>query len=334
MLKSKETRIHGKPVQVLLTGATGTLGFNIARLLACDHRYHVILPIRRSIPSLTALGPQIEVVDVELRTQGSIEDLFARTEPDVILHCAVSGLRSPRAPWFEVISFNVETTLRLFESYCVSRASHFIHISTGLVYREQGRPIRENDPVETLHRYGVTKLAAELLLEATAVEFNRRLTIIRPFAFTGLRDFRPRLFPSLIHAAAAGEQFPMTAGDQIRDFCAVEDIARAIVLCIDRVPQSPIEKFNLGGGIPMSVRQWVESVCSELELTVPARFGQIEHPANDPSHLVADVRAARELLGWNPTTRLSYAVWELAQEIAPELPLRQPERFLCQKSAS
>lgn len=315
----------GGEKQVLLTGASGTLGFNLARLLARDMRYHVVLPVRHLLPCLSALGPQLEPVPLELRKQNKVEELLLRIKPDVVIHCAASGLRIPRESWHEIVDFNVGTTLRLFESYCRSQASHFIHISTGRVYLEQGRPIRESDPVETLHPYAASKAAADMLLQAAALESGRRLTIVRPFAFTGLRDFQPRLFPSLLHAAAAGAPFPMTAGDQVRDFCAASDIARAIILCMDRSPIAQLEKFNLGGGVAMTVRQWIETVCADLELPVQVQFGQIAGPAHDPRHLVANVEAARNKLGWYPTTRLAFAVWELAREIAPGLSLRRPE---------
>jgi UDP-glucose 4-epimerase len=80
-------------------------------------------------------------------------------DPDVVVHCAASGLRPPRASWFEMMSFNVETTLRIFETYCNLPASQFIYISTGLVYREQQRPLREDDPIESLQPYGASKAA-------------------------------------------------------------------------------------------------------------------------------------------------------------------------------
>lgn len=61
---------------------------------------------------------------------------------------------------------------------------------------------------------------------------------------------------------------------------------------------------------------------------VSVQFGNMVRPAHDPSHLVADINAAREVLGWVPEMNLSYAVWELAREIAPDLVLRRPERGL------
>lgn len=314
------------PKRVVVTGATGTLGYNIARLLAVDPRYHAILPVRSFPSPLLALGQRLELVELDICDRARTLDLFRSTQPDVIVHCAASGLRPEKPSWFDLVSFNVEATLRLFESCCQAGSAHFIYISSGLVYHEQPRALLESDPLETLHPYGASKAAADLLLKAAAVEFKRTLTIIRPFAFTGLQDTVPRLFPGLIRAAAIAQPFAMSSGDQIRDFCAAEDVSRGIMLCIDRVPLSRIETFNLGSGLALSLRQIVESVCSELDLPVKVQFGKMARPEHDPSHLVADISAARRMLGWKPTIRLAHAVWELAQEMAPNLALPRPER--------
>ena len=269
---SKEIR------RVLVTGGTGTLGFNLARLLAKDPRFEVVLPVRRIDPRLQELGPRVDIVRFEFGARSGIDALLASTVPDVIVHCATSGLRPPMPSWSEIQSFNVAATAMLFESYCGSRASHFIQISTGMVYRQMRRPIRETDPVETLQPYAASKAAADQLLQAAARQRDRRLTIIRPFGFTGARDFRPRLFPSLIHAAAAGEPLPMTNGEQVRDFCAAEDVAEAIRRSIVRNPNDSLEVYNLGGGTLLNIRTWVETVCSELGISV--QFSSAGSPAH------------------------------------------------------
>jgi nucleoside-diphosphate-sugar epimerase len=320
--------------KILLTGASGTLGFNVMRLLARDSSHEVIAVVRDKIPLLSAFEPRIQFHKSDLDRIHETGRLVGELRPDVIVHCAASGVRPPKRSWFEIISFNVETTLRLFEIYCQSKARHFIYISTGLVYREQGRPLMESDPIENLHPYGASKAAADLLLQAAAVEFNRSVTIVRPFAFTGIEDAPRRLFPSLLHSAAEKKPFSMTSGKQVRDFCAVEDIARAILLCIQKQPCKQIEKYNLGSGLELSVHDLVLSVCAELGLDLDVQFGANPHPPHEPMHLVADIsRAAREL-HWTPYTRLSYAVWELAQQIVPQLQLREPERRTCHPTES
>lgn len=320
--------------KVLLTGASGTLGFNVMRLLAQETSNDLVAPIREMRPFLRSFERRVQFVQLDLAHMGEASRSIELLKPDVIVHCAASGVRPPKKSWFEIISFNVETTLRLFEMYCASSARHFIYISTGLVYKEQRRPLVESDPIENLNPYGASKAAADLLLQAAAVEFNRSVTIVRPFAFTGLEDAPMRLFPGLLHAAAAGRPFPMTSGRQVRDFCAVEDIARAVVLCLERQPAELIEKFNLGSGLERTVLELVSTVCSDLDLDLEVQFGALPYPTHEPMHLVADISRAKRELNWSPSTQLSYAVWELARQVAPQLNLREPERRFCQPLAN
>jgi UDP-glucose 4-epimerase len=204
--------------------------------------------------------------------------------------------------------------------------SHFIYISTGLVYRELPRPLVESDPIETLHPYGASKAAGDALLQAAAAEFQRSLTILRPFAFTGLHDGGERLFPRILKAADTGEPLSMTGGTQVRDFCSVDDIAKAVVMVIERRPDQLIEKFNLGSGCSVPLRDLVARVCSELEIRPDLRFGEVEMHPYEPHYSVADTTHARQTLGWQPQHRLSHAVWELARQTHPNLVCKEPER--------
>ena len=250
--------------------------------------------------------------------------MFSAFEPDAVIHCAASGVRPDREDWFAMTRFNTESALLLFENACRLPACHFILISTALVYRDQGRALRECDPLETRHPYAASKAAADFLLQAAAFEFDRRLTLLRPFSFTGTHDGGRRLFPALLRAAAEGRPFPMSPGEQRRDFCAVQDIAQAIRAALDApAGASPVEIFNLGSGIDVSLRRLVERVCRELELRVDLQFGALPYHPHEPMHLVADIHKAAQL-PWQPRTNLAYAVWELAQSAYPSLPVCRP----------
>jgi UDP-glucose 4-epimerase len=315
--------------RILVTGGNGTLGYNIIAKLVGDGRYQVVAPIRDlKTRVVVEFGGRAQFIEHELSDAIHTAQIFERVNPDVIVHCAASGLRPPRGSWFDLMHFNVESTMRLFQMNCrFDHQSQFIYISTGLVYREQGRPLREDDPIETLHPYGASKAAGDAMLQAAAAEFNRHLTIFRPFAFTGLHDGGRRLFPLILDAAVEGRKQDLTAGTQIRDFCAVGDIADAILLAIEAGQHSPIQKFNLGSGSDIPLRNVIESVCDELEIKVDLNFGPINMHPYEPHHSVADISHAAKQLGWKPKTRLAYAVWELAQDIAPTLKLKEPRRF-------
>jgi UDP-glucose 4-epimerase len=320
----------GTKKRILVTGGTGTLGFNIILKLAEDPRYQVIAPVRSlQTRAVLELKHRVQFIEHELSDAIHTAQIFERVNPDVIIHCAASGLRPPRGSWFDLMHFNVESTMRLFQMNCrFDHRSQFIYISTGLVYREQDRPLREDDPIETLHPYGASKAAGDAMLQAAAAEFNRPLTIFRPFAFTGLHDGGKRLFPLILDAALRGRTQDLTAGTQIRDFCAVGDIADAIVRAVETPQYAPIQKFNLGSGSDASLRATIESIRDELHLKVDFNFGAVPMHPYEPHHSVADPAHAEKYLGWKPKTRLAYAVWELARDIAPSLQLKQPERYL------
>ena len=63
---------------------------------------------------------------------------------------------------------NIELPVRLAEAVSQITNCCFVHISSGLAYKDQGRPLREDDPLATLHPYGASKAEAEKRLQAVA----------------------------------------------------------------------------------------------------------------------------------------------------------------------
>jgi nucleoside-diphosphate-sugar epimerase len=269
--------------------------------------------------------PNVELEHVDMADFAGVARAVQAFQPNAIIHCAASGVRPSRISWFEQIHLNVSATVALFQASCEIPDCHFIHISTGLVYSEQDRPCREHDPIDTLHPYGASKAAADCLLRAGAERLKRHLTVVRPFSFTGLHDGGDRLFPSLLRAAAAGDPFPMSPGTQIRDFCAVQDVAEAIVMILEEGTLPGRDIFNIGSGKSISLRGIVASVCRQLGVEVELKLGAMPFHPQEPMQLVADIHLAQSL-GWEPRTNLAYAVWQLAQSQFPTLSVKQPEQ--------
>jgi len=313
--------------RVLVTGASGTLGYNVVRQLGATHpetRVHVLM---RTIDE-TLFGDlaNVHLERVDLADVAATARAVAAIVPNAIIHCAGSGVRPSKIGWFEQIQLNVSATVALFEASCELEDCHFIHVSTGLVYSSQDRPCREHDPIDTLHPYGASKAAADCLLRAGAERLKRHLTVVRPFSFTGLHDGGDRLFPSLLRAAAEGRPLAMSAGTQIRDYCAVQDVAEGIVLMLEEGTLPGRDTFNLGSGRSISLRGIVASVCRQLGIEVELQLGALPFHPQEPMNLVADIHLAKSL-GWEPRTNLAYAVWQLARSQFPGLAVTEPERY-------
>ena len=313
--------------RILITGGSGTLGYNVVRDLGQRYPQSKLrILMRAPDDALFADLPNVSLQQVELADTAALTGAVASFQPNAIIHCAASGVRPNKLSYFDFVDLNVSATMHLFHASCMIDGCHFIQISTGLVYGSQTRPCREDDPINTLHPYGASKAAADCLLRAGAERLSRHLTILRPFSFTGLHDGGDRLFPSLLQAALDGKPFGMSAGTQLRDFCSVEDVVSAIALVLEEGEQASRDIFNVGSGLSISLGRIVRSVVRQLDLNVEVRLGERPFHPLEPNYLVADISRMKSL-GWQPRVNLAYSVWELAQTNFKTLAVSQPEKY-------
>ncbi len=311
--------------RILLTGASGALGRNVLELVR-DHADFQVLALLRHESRELAASSNLETLRVDNFERPHVGALIGRFQPTAIVHCAATGMHFPRAQWFELVRFNVDLTIDLCECAAALGDCHFVFVSTGLVYREQACALSEDQPLDTLHPYGASKAAADLLVRSAAAEFKVPLTVLRPFSFTGRWEDRSRLFSSLLRAAADRVPLPLTSGTQVRDHCSVRDVARGIVMAIEARHHdgTTARVLNLGSGSALPLRALIEQVTRELKLDVKLEFGSKSLHPFEPHHLVANIERAKRELGWQPSQSLSHAVWELAQESFPTLALHPP----------
>jgi UDP-glucuronate 4-epimerase len=168
--------------RVLVTGATGRVGFPVARALASGHEVFGLARCRHDgdRARLEAAGVQPIVADMA--------DLDLRGLPDGVTHvfhaAARLGREAQDADWQQVFATNAEASGRLV-SACAGAA--FVYCSTGSAYAYQGqRPLCEDDPPGVhLGAYSLSKIAGEAVVRFAAGQVGSPLTIIRIFSTYG-----------------------------------------------------------------------------------------------------------------------------------------------------
>lgn len=314
------------PRRILLTGGTGTLGKALLELLSGYAGIRVLVLLRkggRFFPKL----PGVRQQTVDYGSADSLARAFASFRPDAVVHAAATGMETPRPPFLSMVEANVIVPVRLLHAAARYRGLHFVMMGTGLAYRDQGRPLREEDPLATDHPYAATKAAADLLMRSAAPALDVRLTVLRPFSFTGPGDEGTRLFPSILRAAAGGKKISLTRGRQVRDFLSSRDVAAGVLAALRHPPASSAcpAIHNLGSGKTLPLRRVIGEVVERLGLHVRLGFGDRAPGPDEPRFLVADIRRTVRELGWRPQEDLAYAVWRLARTSFPGLELREPD---------
>lgn len=310
--------------RVVVTGGSGTLGRRLLERLTQRPATRILSLLR---PGSHAVDdPRVEKARLSFHDEGRLLELLSAFQPTAVIHCAASGLQYTRGDWVSVLDFNVGATARLLRATAIVGHAHFVFISSGLVYRDQGRPLTEGDPLDAELVYGASKAAADILVRSGAAEFKIPVTVLRPFSFTGPGDHAGRLFPSILDAAAAGVPAALTSGLQWRDYLALEDVVDGILSAIDLSPgqAGAPAVFNIGSGRAERLRDLVMSVVDELDLDVRLDFGARPVSAAEPQYLIADASRAERLLKWRPRQSVARAVWALARQRQPDLKLREP----------
>jgi dTDP-4-dehydrorhamnose reductase len=211
--------------------------------------------------------------EYDLDAAGAATPLLARDRPRMVIHCAawtdVDGCaRDPET----AMRRNARAVRELAEATAAAGA-RLVVVSTNEVFdgtRSDGRPYREDDPVEPPNAYGASKLAGE---RAAVVAFGRsgrpaELWVIRTaWLFgAGAPDF-----PAKILAAAdrlpPGDALPVVA-DEVGSPTYAPDLAAALLDLIERAPGGLYHLVNAGRA---SRAAWAEAVLRVAGRDTPVR---------------------------------------------------------------
>jgi nucleoside-diphosphate-sugar epimerase len=295
-------------VRCLVTGAAGFIGSHLAERLVGDG--HTVLGLDAFVPyypraikasnvAWLCRQPGFRLHELDLRAQ-PLDGLLDGVE--VIYHlAAMPGLSASWTEFEQYMTCNLLATQRLVEAarkHAELRA--FVHASTSSVYGREACG-DENVLPRPVSPYGVTKLAAERLALAYHQVYGLPTVVLRYFSVYGPRQRPDMGMHIFIRRMLAGEPVVIFGdGEQTRGNTFVGDCVTATLLAADR--GQPGAVYNVGGGEARSVN-WVIDTLSKLV----GRPAEIEHApprAGDQTHTLADTRAAREALGFEPCTPL------------------------------
>lgn len=138
-------------MRILVTGASGQLGYDVERELE-----------RRGIEHLGTSSRELDITDRE-----AVERLMAAYRPDAAIHCAAYtkvdlAEDEPERCW----AVNADGT-RNMAAACRKTGAKLLYISTDYVFPGTGEQFRRtDDPVSPVNTYGRSKLAGELAVQS------------------------------------------------------------------------------------------------------------------------------------------------------------------------
>jgi nucleoside-diphosphate-sugar epimerase len=269
-------------MKIFVTGGTGFIGGHfLKQALAAGHH---IIALRR-----TGGSPPISLPQQPVWVDGNLDDdwLEKLSQCSTLVHLAAAGVSPQKADRDELFDVNVRQSSQLWRLAARAGVKRFVICGSCFEYGKSGERfefIPADAPLEPTNAYAASKAAATMAALALAIEARIELVVLRPFHVFGEGQHESNFWPSLRKAALAGEDFPMTAGEQIRDFVPAEKVADVFVAALGRadlLTGKPIIE-NVGTGKPQTLRafagHWWKQWGAKGELKVgalPYRAGEV-----------------------------------------------------------
>ncbi len=296
---------------ILVTGGAGFIGSHLVeRLLAEGHRVICLdnfdpfydPSLKRGNVAQALRDSKFRLIEGDLRDEGLIGKLFREEKIDTVAHLAArAGVRPSVQDPALYADVNIRGTIHLLEACRKNGVRRFVFASSSSVYGNSSRvPFSEEDPVNApISPYAATKKAGELLCHTYHYLHGIDIACLRYFTVYGPRQ-RPEMaihhFTRSIHE---GKKISIFGdGNSLRDYTYIDDAIEGTLGALSR--KHGYQIYNIGESQTIRLSQLIQAIEGQI-----GKKALIEHLPEQPGDVkstYADIRKAREQLGYNPKT--------------------------------
>lgn len=291
-MKSKNVELNGKTI--LVTGSPGFIGaYLVIRLLrelssgivisfdSMNDYYEVSLKEWRlkQIEEAAKTSPvKHTFIRGNLADRALVNSIFEQYRPAVVVNLAAqAGVRYSIDHPDVYIESNIISFFNILEACRNYPVEHLVYASSSSVYGGNKKvPFSVDDMVDhPISLYAATKKTDELLAHSYAKQYNIPSTGLRFFTVYGPAGRPDMFYYSATRRLAAGGTIQIfNYGNMKRDFTYIDDIVEGIVRVMqgapekrtgdDGLPLPPYAVYNIGGGQPENLLDYVTTLQEEL----------------------------------------------------------------------
>jgi len=323
--------------KILVTGAGGYIG-SVASYLLLQEGYKVIAldnfttGYRQPLEFFSKRFPQnFRYYDADIMRP--LDFLFLKEKDiEAVIHYAASCLvnESMENPGKYFVN-NFCGSINLFETMIKYKVFNLIFSSTCAVYGKASYiPIDEKHPTNPSNPYGESKLMVEKAIDWYARLKGLRYFILRYFNVCGASEDgligdskKPSelLVQNAVRASLGISEFKLTCpkvktkdSTPIRDYINVVDLNEAHLKALEvllKTKKQIKETLNLGTGTGNSVFEIIKTV--QKVTGKKFKIGKAKPRKGEDPELVADIKRAKIVLGWEPKRTLEDSIKSLVK---------------------
>ena len=290
---------------ILVAGGTGLVGSAIVRALK---------KVNEDVIGISSK-------DVDLLDRVKTFTFVKEINPSVIIDAAakVGGIGGNNEFPVEFLSQNLQIQSNLMDAAHAANTENFLFLGSSCIYpRNSLQPIKEDylltgELEQTNSAYAIAKIAGIELIKSYRKEYGHKWISAMPTNLYGPHDnfdlenghVLPVLIRKFIEAKknSSSEVNLWGSGSPLREFLHVDDLARAVLICIEKYDDP--QQINIGSGVEISIKDLASKIAA-----IVGYSGKIVWNADKPDgtpRKVLDITKVSNL-GWKPIITLDQGI--------------------------
>ena len=285
--------------RVIITGATGFVGANLARrLLGEGHEVHLLVRPNYTAWRIEEIRQDVRLHELRLHEADAVTRVVSEIRPEWIFHLAAHGAYSWQTDLEQMVLTNIRGTINLVNACLQTGFEAFVNTGSSSEYGFKDHAPAENELPEPNSHYAVTKAAATMFCRYTAQSRGVHLPTLRLYSVFGPYEDPGRLLPTLIQRGLEGELPPLVDPDVARDFVYVDDVVEACLLVARVRPRELGAIYNVGTGAATTLREVVDVARRVMHISAEPVWNTMPKRSWDTNVWVSDNRKIRSELHW------------------------------------
>jgi len=259
--------------------------------------------------------------DVDLLDRNKTFEFIKNLKPTAIIDSAakVGGIGGNNSYPVEFLSQNLRIQSNLMDAAHAVKVSKFVFLGSSCIYpRDCAQPIKEEylltgELEQTNSAYAIAKIAGIELIKSYRKEYGYKWISVMPTNMYGPNDnfdlenghVLPVLIRKFIEAkqSGIGQVILWGSGAPLREFLHVDDLAKAILLCMANYDDS--EQINIGSGHEVSIKDLASKISRLVGFT-----GKIIWDTRKPNGTPRKILDSSKItsLGWKPLISLDEGI--------------------------
>ena len=329
---------------ILVTGAAGFIGAFLAKRLLeqgktvigidnCNDYYDVSLKAAR-LEMLSKYG-KFTFIKMDISDKAAVDKLFADNKFEIVVNLAAqAGVRYSIENPEAYINSNMIGFFNILEACRHNPVKHLVYASSSSVYGANKKvPFSTEDMVDNpVSLYAATKKSNELMAHCYSKLYSIPTTGLRFFTVYGPMGRPDMAYFGFTNKLRKGETIKIfNFGNCERDFTYVDDIIEGVIRVMDKppvvqtgedgLPVPPYAVYNIGGGRPENLLEFVDILQQELirarvlpeDYDFEAHKELVPMQPGDVPVTYADTKALERDMGYRPTTTLREGLRKFAE---------------------